>query len=129
MKEPAVKVHLSPGRPMHELSIAMSIVEMAEEEAARRSVHVNAIHLKVGALSGVVKEALLFSYDLACEGTALEGSHLVIEEVPIVVYCPVCQIERALVSVQKFCCSVCNTPTSDVVQGKELEVVALEIQE
>jgi hydrogenase nickel incorporation protein HypA/HybF len=114
---------------MHELSIAMSIVEMAEEEAIRRSVHVNAIHLKLGTLSGVVKEALLFSYDLACEGTALEGSHLVIEEVPTVVYCPVCQAERALVSVQRFCCSVCDTPTSDVVQGKELEVVALEIQE
>ncbi len=44
---------------MHELSIAMSIVELAEEEAERRSVQVNAVHLKLGALSGVVKEALL----------------------------------------------------------------------
>jgi hydrogenase nickel incorporation protein HypA/HybF len=113
---------------MHELSIAMSIVEMAEREAIRRSVHVNAIHLKLGTLSGVVKEALLFSYDLACEGTALEGSHLVIEEVPTVVYCPMCQAERTLVSVQRFCCPVCDTPASDVVHGKELEVVALEIQ-
>ena len=39
---------------MHELSIAMSIVEMAEEEAAKRRVQVTAIHLKLGALSGVV---------------------------------------------------------------------------
>jgi Zn finger protein HypA/HybF involved in hydrogenase expression len=31
-------------------------------------------------LSGVAKEALLFSYGLACEGTAAEGSSLVIEE-------------------------------------------------
>ena len=45
---------------MHELSIAMSIVEMAEEEAAKHGgVQVTAIHLKLGALSGVVKEALL----------------------------------------------------------------------
>ena len=44
---------------MHELSIAMSIVELAEEEAERRGVHINAVHLKLGALSGVVKEALL----------------------------------------------------------------------
>ena len=35
---------------MHELSIAMSIVEMAEEEAERRGVQVNAVHLKLGAL-------------------------------------------------------------------------------
>jgi hydrogenase nickel incorporation protein HypA/HybF len=114
---------------MHEMSIALSIVEMAEEEARRQGVQVNAIHLKLGTFSGVVKEALLFSYDLACEGTALEGSHLVIEEVPTVVYCTVCKAERTLASVQRFCCFVCDSPTPDVVRGKELEVVALEIQE
>ncbi len=66
---------------MHELSIALSIVEGAEEEAKRQGgARVCAVHLKLGPLSGVVKEALLFSYELACEGTALEGSTLVIQE-------------------------------------------------
>ncbi|MCU1221680.1 MAG: hypA, partial [Candidatus Angelobacter sp.] len=44
---------------MHELSIAMSIVEMAEEEAERRGVRISAVHLTLGLLSGVVKDALL----------------------------------------------------------------------
>src|SRR5579862_707322 len=75
------------GTRMHELSIAISIVEMAEEEAARRGdVHVDAIHLRLGLLSGVAREALLFSFDLACEGTALKGSRLVIEDLPVIVY-------------------------------------------
>lgn len=66
---------------MHELSIALSIIEGAEEEAQRQGgARVCAVHLKLGPLSGVVKEALLFSYELACEGTSLEGSRLVIEE-------------------------------------------------
>jgi hydrogenase nickel incorporation protein HypA/HybF len=114
---------------MHELSIAVSIVEMADEEARRRGVQIEAVHLKLGALSGVVKEALLFSYDLACEGTALEGSRLVVEEVQTVVYCPACETERRLDSIQRFCCSVCDTPTPEVMQGRELEVVALEIRQ
>jgi hydrogenase nickel incorporation protein HypA/HybF len=114
---------------MHELSIAISIVEMATEEAARLGVQVNAVHLKLGALSGVVKDALLFSYDLACEGTALTGSRLVIEEVPAVVYCPSCDANRRIDSVQHFSCSVCKAPTHQIVQGKELEVAALEIRE
>jgi hypothetical protein len=59
------------------LSIAMSIVELAREEAERRGAQINAVHLKLGALSGVVKEALLSSYAMACEGTALQGSRLV----------------------------------------------------
>ncbi len=65
---------------MHELSIAMSIVELAEEEAERRGVQVEAVHLKLGALSGVVKDALLSCYEMACEGTPLAGSRLLIEE-------------------------------------------------
>ena len=79
---------------MHELSIAMSMVEMAAEEATRRGgAQVCAIHLKLGPLSGVVREALLFSYDVACEGTPLEGSRLVIEDVPVV-FCPDCSEEQ-----------------------------------
>ena len=107
----------------------MSMVEMAEEEATRRGgVKVFAIHLKLGQLSGVVKDALLFSYEVACQGTALEGSQLVIEEIPVALYCPTCQAETGIASLQMFCCLTCGTPTSEIVRGKELEVVALEIQ-
>ena len=114
---------------MHELSIAMSIVELAEEEAERRGVQINAVHLKLGALSGVVKEALLSCYEMACEGSPLQGSRLVVEEVAIVSFCPSCRAERPLKSMQMFCCPECGTPTSEIVHGKELEVVALEIEE
>ena len=114
---------------MHELSIAMSIVDMAQEEAERRSVCIDAVHLELGALSGVVKEALLFSYEIACNGTPLEGSRLVVNEIPIEVYCQTCNMPKTLKSIQWFCCPECGTPTADVMQGKELEVVALEFKE
>jgi len=115
---------------MHELSIAMSIVEMAEEESARQGgAKINAVHLKLGPLSGVVKAALESAFGLACQGTILEGSLLVVEEVPIVGYCPKCLAERTMTSMQWFGCPVCASPISEVIQGRELEVVALEIEE
>jgi hydrogenase nickel incorporation protein HypA/HybF len=115
---------------MHELSIAMSIVEMAQEEAENRGgVHVSAVHLKLGALSGVVKEALLSAFEMACADTPLQGSRLVVEEVPVVIFCPSCKAPHPVSSVQLFCCAECATPASEIVQGKELEVVALEIEE
>jgi hydrogenase nickel incorporation protein HypA/HybF len=115
---------------MHELSIALSMIEMATEEAERRGgVRVNALHLKLGPLSGVVKDALLFSYEIACNGTPLEGSQLVIEDVPVVIYCSECQSEQQLESTQRFCCPVCGTLSSEVVRGRELEFVAMEIEE
>lgn len=115
---------------MHELSIAVSIVEMAEEESDQRGgARVNAVHLKLGMLAGIVKDALLSSYELACEGTRLQGSRLVIEEIPIVVYCPKCLAPRTVASVQWFVCPECESPVSEVIHGRELQVVALEIQE
>jgi hydrogenase nickel incorporation protein HypA/HybF len=59
----------------------------------------------------------------------LKGSRLVIEEIPVEVFCPTCQARRSISSVQLFCCAECGTPTSEIVQGKEIEVVALEIEE
>ncbi len=103
---------------------------MAEEEAHQRSgARVNAVHLKLGALAGVVKDALLSSYELACEGTGLQGSRLVIEEIPVVAYCRQCLAPRALDSVQWFVCPECKSPVSEVIQGRELQVFALEISE
>lgn len=113
---------------MHELSIAMSIVEMAEEEAKARNLHVTAVHLKLGALSGVVKEALLSSFGIACDGTPLEGSRLLIEDVPVEVYCAACKANRKAVSTQWLSCPECGGGSSAVVHGKELEVTALEVE-
>jgi hydrogenase nickel incorporation protein HypA/HybF len=114
---------------MHELSIAISILELAEEEAERQGGGgVVAIHLRLGPLSGVVPAALRSAYDLAREGSSLPKAALVIEEVPLLAYCPVCLTERALPSAAHLCCPVCGAPTPEVVCGRELEVTALEIE-
>jgi hydrogenase nickel incorporation protein HypA/HybF len=112
---------------MHELSIALSILDAAAEEGERHGGRVAAVHLKLGLLSGVVKEALLSAYALAREGTPLEHSELIVEEVPLAVWCPACAAERRLVELD-LRCPACGGPTPEVVRGRELEVVALEIE-
>jgi hydrogenase nickel incorporation protein HypA/HybF len=114
---------------MHELSIAMSIVDMAQEEAERRGVRIDSVHMELGPLSGVVADALLFSYEMACSGTSLEGSRLVIKEMPIEIYCPACNAHRILPSMQWFCCPQCGAPTSEVIHGRELAITALEVRD
>jgi hydrogenase nickel incorporation protein HypA/HybF len=114
---------------MHELSIALSILDLAAEETQRQgNVRVLGIHLKLGPLSGVVKEALLSAYQLAREGTPFEEAELVIEDVPVLVHCPTCRTTRAVASAQQLCCAECGTLSPDVVSGRDLEVVAMEIQ-
>jgi len=115
---------------MHELSIALAIVDAAVEEADRHEgARVTQVHLKLGQLSGVVKEALLASYEMAAEGSAVAGSELVIEEVPVMVFCPTCGENRGVVSPQQMQCSSCGTVTGEIVAGREMEIVAMEIIE
>jgi hydrogenase nickel incorporation protein HypA/HybF len=113
---------------MHELSVALGILDVAAGEAERHGGRVVAVRLKLGPLSGVVKEALVSAYDLAREGTPLSGAALVVEEVPLVAWCSACAANRSPPSVFEMCCPVCGTPTPEVVAGRELEVVALEIE-
>ncbi len=113
---------------MHELSIALNMVDIAAETAERNGGgRVEALYLKLGAFSGVVKDALLFSWELACADTPLEGSRLVIEEIPLVVRCSNCEADRRLDSINRFFCPVCNQAATKIIHGKELEITALEI--
>lgn len=66
---------------MHELSIAVSILDSLEEEAEQRDLTaLEAIHVRVGQLSGIVPEALQSAYELAAEGSPFAAARLIIEK-------------------------------------------------
>ena|SRR5579871_1564313 len=112
---------------MHELSIAESIVSIACEEALRQGdARVEAVHLRLGALSGVVQDALLFAWELACEDTPIAGARLTIEAIPVEVRCPGCGSEATLAEPLDLACPGCGAAL-EVVHGTELAVTALEI--
>lgn len=112
---------------MHELSIAMSIIDVASEEVERAGSTIVAVHLKLGPLSGVVPEALVSAYELAREGSPLADSRLVIEQVPAFAWCEHCQARRQIESIQRICCPACGQPTPEILSGRELLVTALEV--
>ena len=115
---------------MHELSIAHGLVNAACEALSRcepAPAGVRSVLIRIGALSGVVPTALEFCYGLTVEGTPLAGSRLVVEEQPVVVFCPSCLENRALEDPSRFRCPICNTSTPRLVQGRELELISMEL--
>lgn len=113
---------------MHELSVAMSLVEAACEKAgALGDVRVDTVFVRLGAYSGVVKDALAFCFEVAAQGSAIEGARLDIEDVPVVVFCARCAAERPLTMMSHLRCPVCDDPTPEIVTGRELELTALEV--
>lgn len=126
---------ISPARPerdnriVHELSIAISLVELACEKAqGLGDVRVETLHLRLGALSGIVREALEFSFEAAAAGTPLAGARLAITDVPLTVMCPACGRERELPGFP-LACPECGSPTPQVLRGRDLELAALEVQD
>jgi hydrogenase nickel incorporation protein HypA/HybF len=115
---------------MHELSVALSLVEVVSEEMSRLGAsRVSTVHLRVGILSGVAREALLFAFDAAVSGTPLEGARLEIEDVAAAIWCPACVAERTLASATTRRCPVCQTRVPELVRGEELDLVALQVME
>jgi hydrogenase nickel incorporation protein HypA/HybF len=114
---------------MHEFSIAMSMLDIAAEEAERHDgAAVKVIYVKLGPLSGVVKAALASAFEIAREVAQQPDCELVVEDVPLVAYCPTCQADQIIESQQWLCCPKCGAPTGQIVTGRELEVTALELE-
>jgi hydrogenase nickel incorporation protein HypA/HybF len=115
---------------MHELSIVSSVVESVTESLeAYPGARVLEVRLRVGALASVVVDSLEFCWGLATEGTALEGSKLVVKTVPVVMHCAKCDADVELESLQSFRCPRCGEPSSDLRQGRELEIDSIEIDD
>lgn len=67
---------------MHELSIAITLVELAGDAArSLGAARVNRVFVRLGTRAGVAAEALRFSFDLAAEGTMVQGARLELEPI------------------------------------------------
>jgi hydrogenase nickel incorporation protein HypA/HybF len=112
---------------MHELSIALSMIEEIEKQMEKHGGSgVETVYVRIGVLSGVDPQALRFAYELACEGTVLANSRLEIESVGLLVFCPQCATTHTP-DPQHILCPHCLTPEQEILEGRELEVRALEL--
>ena len=115
---------------MHELSIAYSVVETVETAARQAGASkVGKVRLKIGRLSGVVIDSLKFSFEIAAENTLLAGATLEIEDVLIKVRCEPCQHDFTLNGTHIFRCPQCGELTPNIIEGRELDIVSVELTE
>ena len=112
---------------MHELGIMENVLRLAEQQlAAGAGTRIHALTLRVGALSGVVRDALDFAFTALSPGTPAAGARLIVEEVPVACYCAEC---RDVFEAQpgQYTCPACGRISADVRRGRELSLVNMEI--
>lgn len=113
---------------MHELSIALNIVEIVKDETEKyQAKKVSELTLEVGSLSGVVKEALEFALDEAIKDSPLEEAKIIYEDVKGKAQCENCKF---IFSTDDYfpICPKCNHLYSDIIEGKELKIKKITIE-
>lgn len=112
---------------MHELSLTQSIVELAVEHAHRaQAVTIRSITVEIGALSGVVADAVEFAFDVCSKGTMAEGARLEIRHISARGQCLACR-ELAELENLTHICPHCGSLALQILQGQELKFTEMEI--
>jgi hydrogenase nickel incorporation protein HypA/HybF len=112
---------------MHELSIMQSALNLALDQARQAGAgRVHAIRLRIGAVSGVVPDALRFAFEALAAGTPAEGAQLIIEDVPARFWCATC--DREFEATRMFAeCPGCSRLSGELRAGREMELASLEV--
>lgn len=114
---------------MHELSIAQNVIEIVQQNlppAPHPPVRV--VKMRVGEMAGVVVDSLEFCFSALVLDTPLEGARLEVEQVPVVAHCRKCELQFE-VEHCAFACPWCDNLEIEVISGRELQVVEVELAE
>ena len=113
---------------MHELSIALSIVELAIEEARKAdSTVIKQVDIEIGTLAGVESEALLFAWESARSGTPAQSAPRLIHTVQAEAACLECG--KAFPLEHFFAqCPDCGSFRYDIRKGRELRIKSMLVE-
>ncbi len=112
---------------MHEISIAESIVQIAEAKAREQNARsIQVIKLRLGTFTTIVPEALQFAFEICRDGTLSRNARLEIETVQMVVRCVVCEASTRPVRGVCLICERCGFPL-EIVCGEELQIEYIEV--
>lgn len=112
---------------MHEFGIADGLLKVAIETAeCANAARVEQVNLRIGALAGVVDEALTFAFDALSEDTVAQGARLVIEPVPVTCYCENCAADFEPPRFS-YRCPTCQALSRSIKTGRELQLVSIEV--
>jgi len=110
---------------MHEFSIAMSIVEIAEAEAKKaRANAIKELILDVGTMSGIEFFALDTALEMAVKNTLLEKAKVTVNKIKAKARCSECKNEFEISQVYDSC-PKCGSLYHEVLGGKELQIKSL----
>ncbi|TLU85934.1 MAG: hydrogenase maturation nickel metallochaperone HypA [Chlorobium sp.] len=114
---------------MHEMSIALSIIEAVEEKAREEGAgKISGVDLVIGKLAGIEPESLKFCFSAAAKGTLAEDAVFMVEEPEGTGECGDCGM-RFPVTFYYAECPGCRSLRVKIVSGEEFLIQSITIEE
>lgn len=114
---------------MHEVSIALSLLERVVEECQKNGFSkVTSVKVDVGRASGIMPDALTFSFNAIKTDTIASDAALTINEVPLRALCNSCKAEFGSEDTYIFICPSCSSTAFNVISGRELNITEIEVE-
>ena len=113
---------------MHEMSIALGIVKIAEEEVVKHEAkYISEIVLEIGELSGIELDSLDFIWPVAVKETVLENAKRIINYKEGKAECVDCDTKFEAHSLSDEC-PKCGSYFKSIVQGREMRILTLTLE-
>jgi hydrogenase nickel incorporation protein HypA/HybF len=114
---------------MHELGVANSVLQEARQEALRHpGARLRKVRVRVGEMSGVNPEALMFCFQTVVRESTPEPVELEIENCARRQRCSACDLTFVVTDYDLRCPS-CGTQETEFAGGDELELASLEMED
>ena len=113
---------------MHELSVCQALIAQVEKVAQQhQAIAVEQLIVQIGVLSGMEPELLQQAFTIArTTSPVTQQSVLVIESLPIRVYCSSCDKESTATA-NRLLCGYCGAWQTRLVSGDELLLKSVEL--
>jgi len=113
---------------MHEASIALSVIEIAEKHCREAGYsRIKNIELRIGNGSGVLSDALVMAFDIVKLETMAANAALVIEKVPLGGRCSSCNKDFTTDDQFILACPLCQGRDFTLDKGRELDIKEIEV--
>ena len=110
---------------MHEFSIALNIIEIAEAEASKaKAIAISELILDIGTMSGIEFYALDTALEMAVKDTILEKAAITVNKIQARAKCTECNTEFDIDNIYDPC-PACNSLYHELLSGKEMQIKSL----
>lgn len=114
---------------MHEYSIVQALIDQCEALAvSNKASAISKVVVKIGQYSGVEPHLLEVAFETFKERTICDHAEFIMNLQPLVIICSDCQKESVL-DQPHYVCPVCQSLNIRVIDGEEMILMSLEMEE